>query len=192
MLLKRVFGSIFCLVMVVTVFSSVSSAQFRTGPLRWLGDGFSDGYHRCNPGPNSDYYNPYSAHNSLLISQSPNAINQLPPHLRRNVQPGVPFSVYAAPPKANEGETFKSLPGEPVDSTFEPYDPQNNKPILDENEGSLKNLESDDNSFNVPKIPGQVEELSPSGNQFDFSKTGYEKGSGVNPDNQLFDPLNDD
>ena len=37
--------------------------------LRNLGHGFGPGYHWRTPGPNSDYYNPYSAHNSMLISQ---------------------------------------------------------------------------------------------------------------------------
>lgn len=66
----RVFG--FCLagLLVVTVFSSVGAAQVRKRQpvLRWMGQGFGDGYHQCNRGPNSDYYNPYSTHNSLLHS----------------------------------------------------------------------------------------------------------------------------
>ncbi len=55
--------------------SSPVSAQWRgiRSPaqmvLRNLGHGFGPGYHSRTPGPNSDYYNPYSAHNSMLISQ---------------------------------------------------------------------------------------------------------------------------
>jgi hypothetical protein len=36
--------------------------------LRWLGGGWSAGYHGENPGYDSRYYHPYSAHNSTLIS----------------------------------------------------------------------------------------------------------------------------
>ena len=34
---------------------------------RWLGNGYSDGYHTRNPGPDSSYYNPYSLHNSNRV-----------------------------------------------------------------------------------------------------------------------------
>lgn len=37
-------------------------------PLRFLGGGWSGGYHWRNPGYDSSYYHPYSAHNSLRIS----------------------------------------------------------------------------------------------------------------------------
>ena len=37
-------------------------------PLRLLGQGWSAGYHWRNPGHDSRYYNPYSPHNSYLIS----------------------------------------------------------------------------------------------------------------------------
>jgi hypothetical protein len=39
-------------------------------PARWLGSGWSAGYHWRNPGHDSSYYNPYSPHNSLRISDS--------------------------------------------------------------------------------------------------------------------------
>ena len=73
--------------------------------LRWLGQGFSDGYHRCTPGYDSSHYNPYSMHNSFLYSQTP-AYRQLQgtqnyamnPHGKIQFFTGVPFSVYAAPP----------------------------------------------------------------------------------------------
>jgi hypothetical protein len=31
---------------------------------RFVGGYYSDGYHRCNPGPDVSYYNPWSAHNT--------------------------------------------------------------------------------------------------------------------------------
>ncbi len=72
MRLKRFFGFVLSGLLVITVLSSVSSAQLRNRQplLRWMGQGFGDGYHQCNRGPVSDYYNPYSAHNSLLQSST--------------------------------------------------------------------------------------------------------------------------
>jgi hypothetical protein len=37
---------------------------------RWLGIGWSGGYHWRNPGPNSDYYNPYNDQNSMSIGNT--------------------------------------------------------------------------------------------------------------------------
>ncbi len=37
---------------------------------RWLGVGNGPGYNWQNPGPDSSYYNPWSAHNSSLVSRS--------------------------------------------------------------------------------------------------------------------------
>ncbi len=37
--------------------------------MRWAGHGIGPGYHWRNPGPNTDYYNPWTMHNSHLISQ---------------------------------------------------------------------------------------------------------------------------
>ncbi|MDA7858708.1 hypothetical protein N9B22_01440 [bacterium] len=59
------FGLILPVMMVVTVLSSTSFAQ-KSRYLRWAGYGISDGYHVANPGPNSDYYDPYTKHNSGL------------------------------------------------------------------------------------------------------------------------------
>ncbi|QEG21345.1 hypothetical protein [Mariniblastus fucicola] len=47
------------------------SHQVLQRPLRALGHGNGPGYHRCNPGPDVGYYNPWSHKNSFLISQSP-------------------------------------------------------------------------------------------------------------------------
>lgn len=97
----------------------------RHRPLRWLGQGFSDGYQRCNPGHDTSYYNPYSAHNSHLVSQSPEYLasaSRYAPSLGHGGPAryftGVPFSVYAAPAQS----TFNSVlsPAEQVESSFAP------------------------------------------------------------------------
>lgn len=45
-------------------------------PFRALGHGTGPGYHRCNPGPDTGYYNPWSQKNSFLISQSPEFLSR--------------------------------------------------------------------------------------------------------------------
>lgn len=121
--LTRIFGLGLSVVMVVTVLSSASSAQIKR-PLRWMGQGFSDGYHRCAPGPNSDYYNPYSAHNSLLISQQPTTSNVIPMNengTTKAIRIGVPYSGYAAPYTVKNSPTTKSLPLKIIDNSFVPF-----------------------------------------------------------------------
>jgi hypothetical protein len=107
----------------------------RYRPLRWLGQGFSDGYHRCNPGYESSYYNPYSAHNSQLVSQSPEYLavagrfNDRPAYGGSNrFFAGVPFSVYAAPPQT--GLPSLSAPGQLIESSFAPSQPAAEEPLF--------------------------------------------------------------
>ena len=94
----------------------------RQRALRWLGQGFGDGYHRQNPGYDTSYYNPYSAHNSRLISQSPEymAINPVPTNqeLPRRFFNGVPFSAYAAPPQVNSN--YQASPSQQFQGSFSP------------------------------------------------------------------------
>lgn len=99
-------------VAVASIYSSVSNAQI-TRPMRWAGHGFSDGYHRCTPGPNSDYYNPYTVHNSLLIHQNPAAYDALPNRFRSSgpLKPGVPFWEYAAPAQSTQRSDRNSISG---------------------------------------------------------------------------------
>jgi len=129
----------FALVAIVTIssFSSFASAQPIQQPLRWLGQGFSAGYHRCNPGPDTSYYNPWSAHNSMLISKLPQFQNQKFQPLgtsdlsSRPIYHGVPFSVYAAPKSQHNYAhgmyqqhtgAYEGAPqSQSVESYFEPY-----------------------------------------------------------------------
>ena len=65
---------IFCVLIAaaITILPEISHAQ--RGRLtvnqafRCLGGGVSAGYHWRTPGPNADYYNPYSDHNSMLVT----------------------------------------------------------------------------------------------------------------------------
>ncbi len=136
-------------VVIATLFGSVASAQPFQKPLRWLGEGFSAGYHRCNPGPDADYYNPWNAHNSMLIHKLPQFQNETFQSYNmtnlgsRPIYRGVPYSVYAAPQSQyNHGHGYgyggaHGIPspyntsnqsgygagsGDSVESSFEPYD----------------------------------------------------------------------
>ena len=62
----------FLLVLVtIAAIPSLARAQTDRRPafalFRWLGNGYSDGYHVRNPGHDSSYYNPYSQHNSNRV-----------------------------------------------------------------------------------------------------------------------------
>ena len=133
----------------------------RHRPLRWLGQGFSDGYHRCSPGYDTSYYNPYSAHNSVLLSQTPQ-FRQLNNTQNYEVGAsqelrffgGVPFSVYAAP---------SQQPFIEPDNSFEPED----EPVDRGNKSDEFSLELDDEGFDDlppapnPFDPGQGKQTQP-------------------------------
>lgn len=53
-------------------------------PLRYLGHGNGHGYHHCNPGPDSSYYNPWTEKNSFLISKSPQFLARYGNELHRS------------------------------------------------------------------------------------------------------------
>ena len=139
-------------------------------PLRWLGQGFSDGYHRHNPGYDTSYYNPYSAHNSNLISQSPEymAIHPVPTNqqLPRRFFNGIPFSAYAAPPQLNS--TMQTLPGQQFQGSFSPsIDEDEDEDDFSENsfgrndddanEAEDSNFRDDDNDFREEENDGPVD-----------------------------------
>ncbi len=66
---SKLFGLVLPVLMVVTVLASTGFTQTKRY-MRWVGYGISDGYHVATPGPNSDYYNPYTKHNSALWIQA--------------------------------------------------------------------------------------------------------------------------
>jgi len=75
MLIRFFSITIVAVLLSTTLLASGSSAQWRgvgqigQRGLRVAGHGYSAGYHWKNPGHDSSYYTPYSAHNSHLISQ---------------------------------------------------------------------------------------------------------------------------
>lgn len=104
----KLFASLLAGLCLLSLIAPAQAQSFRQRrPLRWLGEGFSDGYHRCQPLHDSSYYSPYSQHNSFLYSQTP-AYRQFQQQRYQGQwdRPapeffgGVPFSIYAAPHQA--------------------------------------------------------------------------------------------
>jgi hypothetical protein len=72
-----------------------------------MGQGFGDGYHQCNRGPVSDYYNPYSAHNSVLQSSTYPYVD---PYSER-ISPAARFN-RGIPGADNSGWIYNDLQGD--------------------------------------------------------------------------------
>lgn len=98
---------------------------------RFLGAGYGLGYHRCNPGHDTSYYNPWNTKNSFLISQSPEYLarfsqqrHQTPLDLLYNQQQG--YSAYRGQSVNNFGQSNygsyapPASQGEQIDADFQP------------------------------------------------------------------------
>ena len=90
---------------------------------RFLGLGYGNGYHCRTPGPQADYYNPYSAHNSYLVSRNENVgrfSNMSTGYaVGGNMGGSVPHSVYTGT-QSNDFSVFESVPGQTMTPSFEP------------------------------------------------------------------------
>lgn len=130
----------FCFVAIFGCFliESESQAQYFRRPPgqevgRFLGLGYGNGYHCRTPGPQADYYNPYSAHNSYLVSRNQNVgrfSNMNTGYAVggnfRGMGGGIPHSVYTGT-KPDDFSVFESLPGNTVTPTFEPVNKQKSR-----------------------------------------------------------------
>ena len=92
---------------------------------RFLGFGYGNGYHCRTPGPNTDYYNPYSEHNSHLVSHYQQGSNFSNHYYNGGGidQNYVPHSVYQGQSQgagSNGYSVFDSVPGQTLTPTFEP------------------------------------------------------------------------
>ena len=155
-------------VLAIAVFADPSSSDAQhlrsRQPLqagfRWLGQGWSAGYHHRNPGPNTDYYNPYTAHNSMLISQQPGYQEPQHQYGNRPNSGGVPASVYAPTSGTNSGGYYGY--GQSIRPTFVPSDDANDP--VDET-GELDN----NNDFDAGDASDPVDETGELDNDFDTS-----------------------
>ncbi len=85
---------------------------------RFLGIGHGPGYHCANAGQNTDYYNPYSAHNSTLTASSYPENGYVRGYSSFESEM-VPQASYT---NRDQGQhsVFESLPGKTVQPRFEP------------------------------------------------------------------------
>ena len=107
--------SIIAILMVAGLFQVEANAQRRVRPLkkvnRALGLWTGSGYHYQNPGPQGGYYNPYTAHNSGLVTQG-----YVPPHLMMMSQsPNIGTSVVMPP-------NDQAFPPAPIGGSYESFD----------------------------------------------------------------------
>ena len=211
----------FATIAVATMLTSAASAQPFQKPIRWLGEGFSAGYHRCNPGPDVDYYNPWNAHNSMLISNLPQFQQQNYQSFNLNnlesrpIYQGVPFSVYAAPSRAQhgygthgpnsygQGSYHDVGNGDMVESSFEPLEEDQIEDVEEEQqeeqveEEPLEDWQDDENEWMEEKAENDQAILqAPS--QPVFSKTSFPNPDqnqsvpvleGSSQDDNLFNPF---
>ena len=142
--------------------SDSAEAQRRFQPInragRWLGIGYSDGYHQRTPGPNTGYYNPYSAHNSYLLSKDPAYIQEYgdpgnygnsfnPRSMGYYLQNGgrtrggtTPYSVYSPTNGRGIGSYDEMYRGQTLESQFEEDNPANGE----DDPESILGFESDE------------------------------------------------
>ena len=83
---------------------------------RFLGAGHGAGYHCNNPGQNTGYYNPYSAHNSQL---SPTTYGYGQQRYWDSNPHAIPHSSYTNR-DPQQHSVFEELPGQSVRPSFEP------------------------------------------------------------------------
>lgn len=86
---------------------------------RWLGVGYSAGYHTQNPGPDSDYYQPYSDVNSSLQSWLP---------ADSRIQP-TPARLPEESPAPNYSPQDLGLPGAAGEARQREYAPWSGQPL---------------------------------------------------------------
>ena len=86
---------------------------------RFLGLGYGNGYHCRTPGPQSDYYNPYSYRNSHLVSRGQSGYHHMSHGYHGGGNGGtIPHSVYTG---TSDGySNFEGLPGQTMTPTFAP------------------------------------------------------------------------
>jgi hypothetical protein len=133
---------------------------------RWLGQGWSAGYHHQNPGPNTDYYNPYTAHNSMLISRMPGYQTGHGQYGHHSGLPASAYSDYSHGSSWDQGHAAQS-----IQPTFLPVD-----------DGDLDSDEDDDNDFETddmpevnsdPDEPGSIRVNEDSGEDADFEESSF-------------------
>jgi hypothetical protein len=100
---------------------------------RFLGAGYGRGYHRCNPGHDTSYYQPWNTKNSFLISQSPEYLARFGYQHRTPMQLlQAGHSAFGGPAVGGHGQFNHSVyygqsttPAADLNADFQPYSNQN-------------------------------------------------------------------
>lgn len=143
-----------------SLIESESHAQYFRRPPgqelgRFLGLGYGNGYHCRTPGPQADYYNPYSAHNSYLVSRNQTTgrySNMNTGYAIGGLNGSIPHSEYTAT-QPRGYSVFEDLPGQTVSPSFEPVNQQKSQFQRDleerdfEDELDLDETAGDDDDF---------------------------------------------
>ncbi len=122
---------------------------------RWLGHGWSAGYHHRDPGPNTDYYNPYTAHNSMLISKQPGYQSAHHQYYNHPITQGVPYSVYAPTSGSQTNWNYGHGQAQSINPTFVPTDADTDQ---SEDSSSFGNDDNDFDPNDMPKISSDPDE----------------------------------
>ena len=158
--------SIIAILMVAGLFQVEANAQRRAGPVkkfnRALGLWSGSGYHHCSPGPQGGYYNPYTPHNSGLVSQG-----YFPPHLLMMGQsPNIGTSVITPP--ANQ-----AFPPAPIGGSYESFDNEEDEP---------QNIRED---LNTPESEAEVKD----GFDFDEDNDVFDENNDADPEKTFLQEL---
>lgn len=139
-------------------FADAAQAQFLRPaqriqrPLRYLGHGNGPGYHTRSPGPNVDYYNPWTQKNSFLISKSPQFLSRY-----GNDLPRTPIEIlqmgsqnWSSQSHFGQQPSYFQSGAAPLSADFVPATPADDDDDFDsgedEDEG-FGELETDDSEF---------------------------------------------
>lgn len=160
--------SIIAMLMVVCLFQVEAEAQ-RWRPLqqthRYLGLWSGSGYHHCAPGPHGGYYNPYTAHNSGLVSQG-----YIPPNMMMNHSPqmmvGQSVGQSVVIPQNNG-----PFPPAPLGGSYESFDDDEDTDVEEDTREDLKNFDDEEKDIFDPEERDGFDPEEKDGFEYDKEKT---------------------
>ncbi len=177
---------------------------------RFLGVGHGGGYHCANAGQNTGYYNPYTEHNSMLMSAYETGHRNITGYPALNTD-AVDHGSYTGHDK-KQHSVFESFPGRAVRPSFEPavdrtqkkseeatpdndFDPDSD--FEPDNDFKSDSDFGSDNDFDSPSKLDRMNELKPKAMAdqdagFDALKDNFDdiqesKGSGLRTEIEDFD-----
>jgi len=157
---------------------NLRSRQPLQAGFRWLGQGWSAGYHHRDPGPNTDYYNPWTAHNSMLISKMPGY--QDPRHSQYGNQYGHPNASYQ---NYSDHSNWDQDLTQSIEPTFIPTDADPNEEPDDEDDTS--------NDFDTGDSSDDDSDFGSDENA-DFEDSSFDDDDAFDKEDSAFDDFDSD